>query len=254
VTIIEGLYPQDRSLAELPPINRARFHYLYDKKGRRYLDLEQGRGTWAGGYRLQNQTNPLKNLLSRGVSGFQPHRKHGELPKVLRQDGIEGEISRFLTAEALEEALIRLKVNLRTVWEGEINLHLPWLRRDLGHPWTLILMPCGGRPGAVLAGPERLAEESWTVMETAWFVADYLALRKVQRQTGFFEGLEETLFPRGGAFYFSRPIADPYKWSRRALERGFYVPSAGPLFPPGWFSPGEKAAFRKLIQETLWSS
>jgi hypothetical protein len=263
VTIIDTLFPdlgqEKRALAVLPPINRARFHYLYDRRGRRYLDLEQGKGIWAAGYRPQNHTNPLKNLLSRGVTGFQDHRIRGQLARLLRQWGIPGHISRFQSPGALRRALESLGFPENTVLGGGVNLLLPWRRVVVQSPWTLILMPCGGRPLAALVGseewtPRGMGCEDWTVMEEAWFLSDLVIWKKTQRQEGFFTGLEEFLSEQAGVFYFRRRLADPLEWAQKAREAGFYLDPTGPIFAPGWYSPGEKAAFHQLIQESPWTS
>gem|GEM_PF-134293 len=57
----------DERLALLPPIRRAREFYLYDHRGRRYLDLAQNGGRAILGHRPNRLSTRLKNVLSSGL-------------------------------------------------------------------------------------------------------------------------------------------------------------------------------------------
>jgi hypothetical protein len=54
-------------LHAIPPIKRARAYYLYDFKGRRYLDLYQQNGRALLGHRPPGLTRVLKQVISKGL-------------------------------------------------------------------------------------------------------------------------------------------------------------------------------------------
>lgn len=61
------------SLKDFPFILRAKEYYLYDEKGKRYLDLYVGGGRYALGHRLPHRLQMIKNILSKGLFSHYPH-------------------------------------------------------------------------------------------------------------------------------------------------------------------------------------
>jgi hypothetical protein len=69
----------------LPPIKRARAYYLYDFKGRRYLDLYQQNGRALLGHRPQGLTRVLKQVASKGLIADLPSIYLNRLHKLLKK-------------------------------------------------------------------------------------------------------------------------------------------------------------------------
>jgi hypothetical protein len=66
-----------------PPIKRARAYYLYDFKGKRYLDLYQQNGRALLGHRPAGLTRVLKQVASKGLIADLPSIYPGRLQKLL---------------------------------------------------------------------------------------------------------------------------------------------------------------------------
>lgn len=88
--MVKPLEPEaQKRLRRLPPVRRARDYYLYDGRGKRYLDLwQEGGRAWLG-HRPEGLTLHLKNAASRGVYGTMPSAEEGKLVKALRALGKE---------------------------------------------------------------------------------------------------------------------------------------------------------------------
>lgn len=69
----------------ITPIKRARGFYLYDDKGRRFLDLYLDGGRALCGHRPNGLSNVLKNTLSRGLYAPYPSVYDSRLDKVLKK-------------------------------------------------------------------------------------------------------------------------------------------------------------------------
>lgn len=61
------------SFKDLPFVLRAREYYVYDEKGKRYLDLYVGGGRYALGHRLPHRLQMVKNIFSKGLFSHYPH-------------------------------------------------------------------------------------------------------------------------------------------------------------------------------------
>ena len=75
----------EQRLALLPPIRRAREFYLYDYRGRRYLDFWQNGGRAILGHRPNRLNTRLKNALSSGLLAELPSVYGARLARVVRQ-------------------------------------------------------------------------------------------------------------------------------------------------------------------------
>ncbi len=73
----------DLLLRRLPPIRRARDYYLYDLRGRRYLDMWLADGRALLGHRPEGLLKGLKNDLSRGLLADFPSVYERRLSKAL---------------------------------------------------------------------------------------------------------------------------------------------------------------------------
>ena len=69
----------------LPVIKRARDYYLYDFKGKRYLDLFQDRGRAVLGHRPAKISEIIKNTISRGLTAPYPTIYQNRLIKTLQR-------------------------------------------------------------------------------------------------------------------------------------------------------------------------
>jgi len=238
----------------LGPVKRARFHYLYDTKGQRFLDLDQDQGFGSLGARTLTKTNPLKNLLSTGAWGFYPHKQHGHLQRYLK-NLFPGQCFTFLqSAQELRRSLEQLGSSLPLSAGEKINWWFPWRRKDQGFPWTMVAFPVLGRVLVLLVGPQELNSEPWTVLESLGFLESLKLFLHLKEASGdFFETMEKFVVPGEWGYKLKGEPVLTESLVQEFLKAGFNLRPGGELFPPRWFSPGEKKAMIQGLEKIKWN-
>jgi len=101
-------------LHAIPPIKRARAYYLYDFKGKRYLDLWQQDGRALLGHRPSGLTRVIKQVCSKGLITDLPAIYIKRLEKLLKQLLPQYKTVRavYCMHRALELASLYLKKNI----------------------------------------------------------------------------------------------------------------------------------------------
>lgn len=114
------------SLKDLPFILRAKEYYVYDEKGKRYLDLYVGGGRYALGHRLPHRLQMIKNILSRGLFSNYPHDKFFQT-RILRvcEEYFSHNVKVWLFRDSssfsnFKEENIK-SIKLQEVWEGHLE-------------------------------------------------------------------------------------------------------------------------------------
>ena len=78
--------PRDPGLiSSIPEIRRARGYRLYDRAGRRFLDLWQGHGSAILGHRASGVSTLMKGVISRGLTADLPSGGRRALERELRE-------------------------------------------------------------------------------------------------------------------------------------------------------------------------
>lgn len=76
--------PEYELFSLIPPIKRARGYYLYDYRGRRYIDMFLNNGRALFGHRPSGVAGELKNTLAKGILANYPSIYPKRLEKALR--------------------------------------------------------------------------------------------------------------------------------------------------------------------------
>ena len=132
----------------LPPIKRARDFYLYDEKGRRFLDLYLDGGRALCGHRPNGLSNVLKNTISRGLYAPYPSVYSNRLDKVLKQ-GFPRFAFRevYRSTESFEKAFggpVHFSDPAKAAESGESSLWRPFLPVSEGCERLLVQFPYPG--------------------------------------------------------------------------------------------------------------
>ncbi len=258
----------------VPPISRARGFRLYDRRGRRYLDLFVNHGSAVLGHRPYGVDNEVKAVVSKGGLFAMPSAYPARLARALGRayPGFAGVLVAASDAEAVGFAARYLKcepsqVEIRDPALGErgrVVLDRPFLpeamREDAmkGAEVVLPVLPfrLGEAPCPVLfraSAPE--AKPAWIApaVAAAALRAFHDLDRRVQPEwyrDDLLEGCEGWV--QRGIYVTPRFSADRYAGVfRRFLDAGVLLPPEypGPAVLPGEASAGELALLMRLFGE-----
>ncbi len=260
----------------VPVMRRARGFRLYDRRGRRYLDLFLNRGAAVLGHRPFRLQAEIKNVISRGGLFEMPSVYPLRLARALGRayPGFESvrlarDLSEAITLAAryLECGKDEIRLCDPALGErGRIVLDRPFLgesARSSALEAADVVIPVlpfdlGGSPCAMLfRGPAPAAEPGWLPpvvaasalrafhdlarrQPAAWYSDDLLARCPAWVQRGIY------VAPRFGAQHYRAVFV-------RFLAAGVLLPPAypGPAVLPGEASPGELALLMRLFGEEV---
>lgn len=269
----------------MPRIVRARFHYLYDHRGRRYIDLAASGGRAILGARPEGLSRELKNVLARGLLQSYPSvyarrlknqtagliPTHGDIRILAGPERIPPALALAGAAAGglLDPALEELTPDCAALWR-------PFCPADWNKAAVLVpVLPFPGdfapallcfRTGAGAAGPkDKLKDEPAAALLLAGLARAAALLAAALAETagpasagktpggkkppvwGDFDGLG---WPRKGPYLrFPRVEGEYPDFFRRGLQAGYILPPdpREPVIIPGELSPGEAAGLKKFL-------
>ena len=248
---------------KLPVVKRARDYYLYDLKGKRYLDMYQDNGRAVLGHRPEKISEVLKNTVSKGLIARYPSVYLSRLIKTLRSffpdngniliSSSEERAAKLLGPDSKPADIVMGRTGKAVLWR-------PYTDTPIVGDMLFPLLPVPGLFDLQIAclNPVRYGDLPESdiispVLAAAVVRILYnLSRNKPENDTVFLRTIDEgSLFSRDGIYL--RPLCSAEKYDnlyREALAKGIVL-SPDLKFPsilPGILTDNEKKTIIEIVK------
>ena len=229
---------------KIPEIKRSRGYFLYDTKGKRYLDFYQDAGRAILGHRMDGITRVIKSTVARGLTASYPSVYMNRLQKELNR--LFPSVSEFKVYRNMERALIALsslegrdisissfvdfpsQVSRFGIWRPFVDSSLKWDGFDFFIP----LLPFPGDFGPVVVAVNKIKKFPGTSDILSPMICDMLiksisSLIKYKKNDNCMDRsvFKSPLWDRIGPYLrFKLKGREYFAFYRKALESSVLLP------------------------------
>ena len=229
---------------KIPEIKRSRGYFLYDTKGKRYLDFYQDSGRAILGHRMDGITRVIKSTVARGLTSSYPSVYTNRLQKELNR--LFPFVTKFMVYRNMERALISLsslegrdisissfvdfpsEVSRFGIWRPFIDSSLKWDGFDFFIP----LLPFSGNFGPVVVAVNKIDKFPGISDDLSPMICDMLikSISSLIRYRKDYNCMDRSLFMSplwdriGPYLRFKLKGEDYFAFYRKALETSVLLP------------------------------
>jgi len=256
---------------KIPEIKRSRGYFLYDTKGKRYLDFYQDSGRAILGHRMDGITRVIKSTVARGLTASYPSVYMNRLQKELNR--LFPSVSEFKVYRNMERALIALsslegrdisissfvdfpsELSRFGIWRPFVDSSLKWDGFDFFIP----LLPFPGDFGPVVVAVNKIDKFSGTSDVLSPMIYDMLiksisSLVRYKKNDNCMDRsvFKSPLWDRIGPYLrFKLKGRDYFDFYRKALENSVLLPpeSGIPGIIPCSYETGQIKDFMNMTRQ-----